>query len=135
MLSTTDPTLSPMEIRGHTIAVCSWSVHPRDMDDLVKIVRELAVSHIQLNLGPLVMLDDKRKHHEITILRNSGIQITAGMIGFPGEDYSTISMIRATGGYVPDEQWPLRKQLTQQAVNFSVEQGIKRISTHMGFIP
>jgi len=124
-----------MQLRGHTIAVCSWSVHPKDMDDLVRCVRELGLDHIQLNLSNLIMLDDKRKHHEWTILKNSGLGITGGMLGFPGEDYSSIAKIRATGGFVPDEQWPLRRQLAEQAAIFATDNGIKGISTHIGFVP
>jgi len=124
-----------MQIRGHTIAVCSWSVHPKDMDDLVKCVRELGLDDIQLNLSGLIMLDDKRKHFEWTTLKNSGINITGGMLGYPGEDYSSIAKIRATGGFVPDEQWPLRRQLIEQAGNFARDNSIKGISTHIGFVP
>ena len=48
-------------------------------------------------------------------LRAAGITITAGMIGFPGEDYSTITRIRQTGGYMPDELWPERMDITSMA--------------------
>ena len=51
---------------------------------------------MQLALGDLVMLDDKRKHQELGHLRASGIRLTGGMMGFDGEDYSTIDRIRRT---------------------------------------
>ena len=124
-----------MEIRGHIIAVCSWSIRPKDMAELVSSVREVGLNHIQLNLGALLHLDDKRKHQELGSLRSSGIQITAGMLGYPGEDYSTISKIRATGGYLPDDQWPLRRQLTEQGIRLAAEIGIRRVTTHIGFVP
>jgi hypothetical protein len=97
-----------MNIAGHDIGVCSWSLAPRDTQDLISRVQQLGLGHIQLAMGPLVDLDDKRKHFELGLIRNSGLIIVAGMIGFPGEDYSTIAAIRRTGGYVVDDQWDLR---------------------------
>jgi sugar phosphate isomerase/epimerase len=105
------------------------------MRELVQTVRDLGLSHFQLALAPLLFLDDKQKHQELGHLRESGLTITAGMIGFPGEDYSTIARIRATGGYLPDETWNLRKQITVQAGKFAQELGISILSTHIGFIP
>jgi sugar phosphate isomerase/epimerase len=90
---------------------------------------------VQLALGPLLMLDDKRKHLELGHLRNAGLKLTAGMIAFPGEDYSSIDAIRRTGGYVPDDQWDLRKLMSAQAATLGAELGLKAVTTHVGFIP
>jgi L-ribulose-5-phosphate 3-epimerase len=124
-----------MQIRGHDIGVCSWSVHPKDMADLVSCIQQLGLNHVQLALGGLMMLDDKRKHQELAPLRNAGIVITSGMIGFPGEDYSTIAIIRQTGGYLPDEQWPLRRKMSEEGAKFAAELGLKSITAHIGFVP
>src|SRR6266540_3849086 len=116
-----------MNIAGHDIGVCSWSLAPRDAQDLIARVKELGLSHIQLNTSPLVHLDDKRKHFEFGLVRSSGLVITATMIGFPGEDYSSIASIRATGGYVADEQWDLRKRITQQAAQITAELNVTKL--------
>ena len=63
----------PMQLQGHDIAVCSWSLHPKGMADLVAKVKELGLKHVQLALVDLVMLDDKRKHQELGHLRAAGI--------------------------------------------------------------
>jgi sugar phosphate isomerase/epimerase len=124
-----------MNIAGHDIGVCSWSLAPVDTLDLITRVKELGLSHIQLNTSPLVMLDDKRKHQELGLIRSSGLAITATMIGFAGEDYSTIASIRRTGGYVPDDQWELRKKLTEQAAQITADLKVPILSAHVGFIP
>src|SRR4051812_5781049 len=124
-----------MKIGQHDLGVCSWSLHPKDHAELVALLKQLGLSHVQLALGPLVLLDDKRKHLELGHLRAGGITITSGMMGFPGEDYSTIAAIRRTGGFVPDDLWPVRKQLMHQAALLAKELGLKMLLTHMGFIP
>ena len=124
-----------MKIAGHDIGVCSWSLAPKSTQELIDAVETLGLAHIQLGLLPLAMADDKRRHQELGLIRNSGLTITAGMIGFPGEDYSTIAMIRKTGGYVSEQEFPARKTLTQQAVNVAAELGLKKVSAHIGFVP
>ena len=124
-----------MEISNHTIAVCSWSLRPRDMADLVGMLRQLDLQHVQLSLLSLIQLDDKRKHQELGHLRSGGVQFTGGMMSFPGEDYSTIDAIRRTGGYVPDDLWPLRRRLSQEGAKLARELGMNQIGTHVGFVP
>jgi L-ribulose-5-phosphate 3-epimerase len=124
-----------MNIAGHDIGVCSWSLRPADTADLVAQLQRLDLRHVQLALRPLLFLDDKRKHLELGHLRKSGVVLTAGMIDFPGEDYSSIEAISRTGGYAPDDQWPLRLKLSRQAAELGHELGLTKITTHVGFVP
>jgi sugar phosphate isomerase/epimerase len=124
-----------MNLHGHDIGVCSWSLQPQGVAQLVDLTKQLGLEHVQLALGPLVMLDDKRKFQELGHLKKSGLTLTAGMINFPGEDYATIDAIRRTGGYVSDDEWPARKALSVQAAQLAAELGIRKVSTHIGFVP
>ena len=124
-----------MQIGGHDIGVCSWSLRPKDLGELVGHMEALGLQHVQLALRPVLFLDDKRKHQELGHLRSAGVTITAGMIEFPGEDYASIDIIRRTGGYVPDDQWSTRKRLSEQAARLANELGVGMVSTHVGFVP
>src|SRR5687768_12800694 len=124
-----------MKLHGHDVAVCSWSLKPRDMADLVAKVKALGLEHVQLALGDLVLLDDKRKHHELGQLRASGLKLTAGMMAFPGEDYGTIALIRKTGGFVAGGVWPIRQQVMSQSAALAQELGVTKIGVHVGFVP
>jgi sugar phosphate isomerase/epimerase len=104
------------------------------MREMVQSVGELGLSHVQLALAPLLFLDDKQKHFELGQLRASELSVTAGMISFPGEDYSTLARIKITGGFVPDETWDLRRQLTVAAGKLARELGLTLLTTHVGFI-
>lgn len=124
-----------MNIAGHEIAVCSWSLQPRDMGDLVAKVKDVGLDKVQLGLLDLVQFDDKRKHQQLGHLSSAGIEYTAGMISFPGEDYSSIDHIRGSGGFVPDAQWPLRQRLAREAARMASQMGMRAVSTHVGFVP
>ena len=124
-----------MQIGGHDIGVCSWSLRPKDLGELVGQMEALGLQHVQLALRPILFLDDKRKHQELGHLRTAGVTITAGRIEFPGEDYASIEIIRRSGGYVPDDQWSTRKRLSEQAARLANELGVSMVSTHVGFVP
>jgi L-ribulose-5-phosphate 3-epimerase len=124
-----------MKIKHRDIGVCSWSLRPADMGELLGHLRSLGLTHVQLALADLLSTDDARRATELTLLRESGVDVTATMISYPGEDYSTIAHIRRTGGLVPDELWPARRDLTIAAGGLARELGCQVLTTHIGFIP
>jgi sugar phosphate isomerase/epimerase len=124
-----------MNIAGHDIGVCSWSLKPRSTTELIDAVKRLGLQHVQLAMAPLVNLDDKRKHQELGVLRDSGLTFTAGMISFPGEDYATIATIKKTGGFVSEEEFPVRRAMTRSAAQIAAEMGMNLLSAHIGFVP
>jgi L-ribulose-5-phosphate 3-epimerase len=124
-----------MQVRGHDIGVCSWSLRPNGMGDLLGKLRTLGVDHIHLALAPLLALDENARNAELQLLSDSGITVTAGMINFPGEDYSTLISINKTGGIVPNAQWPQRKDLALRAGQLAASLGIAGLSFHAGFLP
>jgi len=124
-----------MRLLGHDIGVCSWSLRAGGSSELVEKVRSLGLSHVQLALGPLLDSDEATRAREIGVLRDAGLSFTAGMIGFAGEDYASISVIRQTGGFVPDATWPARRDRALAAGELARSMGITGVSMHIGFIP
>jgi L-ribulose-5-phosphate 3-epimerase len=124
-----------MQILEHEIGVCSWSLRPRDVAELTGTVKQLGLTRVQLALNPLLDADDERRTQQLAQLTESGLTIQTGMIGFAGEDYSSIATIRKTGGYLPDEQWEARLALTGRAIDLAASMKLSQISTHIGFVP
>jgi sugar phosphate isomerase/epimerase len=124
-----------MEIRGHDIGVCGWSLLPKDAADLVAKVKQLGLSHMQVGLSALLAKPESERAAEIEILKSSGLTITATSVSFPGEDYSTIAMIQRTGGFLPDEHWPQRREMALRAGELTAKLGVKFTELHVGFVP
>jgi sugar phosphate isomerase/epimerase len=124
-----------MNIAGHDIGVCSWSLHPKDINDLIAQVKQASLSHIQLGLAGLSVLNDQNKAQAIAAIKKADITLTGGMVGFAGEDYSTIANIRRTGGFVPDADWAERRSITEKAAKLARELHVPHISAHVGFVP
>jgi L-ribulose-5-phosphate 3-epimerase len=124
-----------MNIAGFDIAVCSWSLRPRGAQDIISQTRKLGLNHVQLAVRPLLELDPQSRKAEIDLLRQSGLTFTAGMIDYPGEDYSTLLSARLTCGLVPDDRWEERLDATLRAARLLAEMEIDRLTCHIGFIP
>ena len=124
-----------MNLGGFEIGVCSWSLQPSNMTELVGHLDTLGLDHVQLALGPLLDLDEAQRAAEIGVLADAEIAITAGMIGFAGENYSSIASIRLTGGFVPDDRWAERRARAIDAARFAAEIGLEALTAHAGFIP
>lgn len=124
-----------MKLQGHDIGVCSWSLRPEGLDDLFSRVRELKLDRVQLALADFVAAEAARRAEMIAAVKASGLTVTATMIHFAGEDYTTIASIRRTGGYAPGDAWPARKEATLAAARVARELGVDLLSTHVGFVP
>jgi len=124
-----------MTLHGHDIGVCSWSLRPGSTSDLIERVRSLGLERVQLALAPLLELDDASRANDIEQLRASGLVLASGMINFTGEDYSSIAVIRQTGGFVPDASWLERRDRALAGSVVAQALGMTQVSTHIGFIP
>ena len=124
-----------MRIGNHDIGVCSWSLQPKSMEELLGQVRRLGLEHIQLGFQWIQQMDDATRASALSQLSASGVKLTGGMMSFAGEDYTTIASIRRTGGYVPDATWDERRERSMNALELCKELGIKTVGTHIGFVP
>lgn len=116
------------------LAVCSWSLQPQSPADLIDKLKQTGLSRVQLALDPI------REKPQVwggsgEQLRAAGIHIVSGMIGFVGEDYSTMESIHATGGVVPDETWDENWENVSKAADIAAQLGIHLVTFHAGFLP
>lgn len=124
-----------MNIAEHDIGVCSWSLRPVDMADMVGKARQAGLEHVQLALLPLLSAEESARKRDLEVLTASGLTLTAGMINFDGEDYASIAIIRDTGGLVPEALWPARREVAMAGGKLAGQMGLKALSMHIGFIP
>ena len=115
------------------IAVCSWSLQPKDTADLISMVRSLGLDRVQLALN-----DHRGSAGGAAIgteLADAGIKIVSGMFGTVGEDYTTLETIQKTGGVVPDEHWEANLEIARDVVEACGSLGLDLVSFHAGFLP
>jgi L-ribulose-5-phosphate 3-epimerase len=108
------------------VGICSWSLG-NDFDK----IKEAGVDCVHIAIAPALAKDGSQY---LAGFAKSKLKITAAMINFPQEDYSTLESIKATGGIVPDDCWWDNRELALGAIELTAELKVKFLSMHFGFI-
>jgi sugar phosphate isomerase/epimerase len=121
-------------LSAEKIAVCSWSLQPGDLADLLRKLELTGISRVQLALDPV------RENAEAwpnlkPALQQAGITLVSGMFGCVGEDYSTPDSIRRTGGIAPDSTWNENLTRIRAAAELASQLQLKLVTFHAGFLP
>lgn len=124
-----------MNIGGHDIGVCDWSLKQASTADLVAAMRDLGLSHLQIALAPLLDGSVESRNDTLAAIKDAGIEIVSGMVAFADENYASIASIRQTGGFVSPAHWPARRERACAAAKLAAQIGVTVVSTHAGFIP
>jgi sugar phosphate isomerase/epimerase len=108
------------------VGVCSWSLG----NDFEKIA-EAGVDYVHLAIAPALASNGSQYFAKVA---KSKLKITATMINFLQEDYSTLESIKKTGGIVPDDCWWDNRELALRAIELTAELKVRFLSMHFGFI-
>ncbi|MGE5610330.1 MAG: sugar phosphate isomerase/epimerase family protein [Bacillota bacterium] len=116
------------------LAVCSWSLQPKDPQDLADQLLAIGIPRVQLAVDPI------RENPQVwgncfEVLRQRQIEVVSGMMTSVGEDYSTLQSIRITGGIVPDHTWDRNLCNFTDNAALLAGNGIRSALFHAGFLP
>lgn len=116
------------------IAVCSWSLRPASIENLLDLCRSCGVSAAQLWLDPIRQWQ-WRPDSVGSLARSHGLSLVSGMFAPKDEDYSTLDTIKATGGVRPDATWEANLKAAEADAIMAARFGIPLVTFHAGFIP
>lgn len=119
-----------MKCKNWPVGVCTWSLR-MDVEGVGQTLKKIGIKHVHLGIRSAVG-DDGDKY--LAAVRKQGWTVTATMIDFPQEDYSTLESIKVTGGVAPDDCWERNRDLFFGAVDATVKLGVKYLSMHAGFV-
>jgi sugar phosphate isomerase/epimerase len=113
------------------IGVCTWSLGS-DFNKIGDLRQQTEVGHIHFAVSPVLNTSDGQ--NLLQRVRQEGWTITATMIDFPQEDYTSLESIKATGGIVPDRYWDQNRKRVFDAIDITVQLDVKYLSLHFGFL-
>jgi len=119
-----------IKCNGWPISVCSWSL-ANDFDTLRSLAEQTGPFLLHLALSDALKGGGE---DYLAGVKAAGLGISATMIDFAHEDYSTLDSIKITGGIVPDEHWPDDEKTVLAAIDLTEKLGVKFLSLHFGFI-
>jgi len=112
------------------IGVCSWSLG-NNFGKIATLTGLTGLDCVHLAIAPAM---DAKGDNYLAKVEKNNLKITATMISFPQEDYSTLESIKNTGGIVPDECWQTNRDMTFKAIKLTAELKVPYLSLHFGFI-
>lgn len=116
------------------LGVCSWSLRPKNTDDLIEKVSQTGLNAIQLALDP-IRSEPKIWGDVAETVAATGMRLISGMIRTIGEDYTSLESIRRTGGVVPDETWDQNWINIQENAKLAKDLQLPLVTFHAGFLP
>lgn len=114
------------------LAVCSWSLRPKDAAALRSDLDDTGLAAVQLHLNPIYQGTWSDGSARAAL---QGVSIASGMMSTLGEDYSTLDSIRRTGGVRSDETWSANRHLAERVAGVCEVWRIGLVSLHAGFVP
>ena len=128
-------------IGAERIGVCSWSWR-LPLREVAAKMDAAGVKGIHLALGPFIAPDGRHGAAESAetwkFVKDKAAKgewkIMSTMVGFVGEDYTTLDTIRETGGIVPDKHWEANKAIVTKGAKLTQELGCRYMSGHAGFL-
>lgn len=123
------------------LGVCSWSFR-LPLDEVSQEMKKIGIRRIHLALQPF--LEGESRHGAAEgakaldrvkeRIASGEWVLSAAMIGFPQEDYSTLETIRRTGGVVPDAAWEGNKKIVKAGAKLAAELKAPLLTLHAGFL-
>lgn len=123
-----------MTVQPYEIGVCSWSLQVSSIPELKGLLEQLGTDVIQIACGDPVHASWKDADMPAAA-RAAGFRMTAAMLGFPGEDYTTPQTIKQTGGFGNPATRAERLEHLAWGLERTLALGLDYLTLHAGFLP
>ena len=124
-----------MPIEPLALGVCSWSLQPKSIPELTRLMDSLGVDVVQIACGDPHHADWDEGDSMPPAAKAAGFRMSGAMLGFPGEDYTTPQTIQRTGGFGPKELRAERLDRFRWALDRVKQLGLGDLMLHAGFLP
>jgi sugar phosphate isomerase/epimerase len=118
------------------IGACSWSLQVKSVPELEELLKKVGLEWTQIALGDpnhASWAEDDATF--IARVAKASFKVSAAMLGFPGEDYTTPDHIRRTGGFGDPTTRAERLKTLDWGLKKTKALGLSILSIHAGFIP
>ncbi|MGJ5817977.1 sugar phosphate isomerase/epimerase family protein [Paludibaculum fermentans] len=111
---------------------CTGKTDPREA---LQAVRSLGLRMVQVSKLPDRFYSPEGAKEFAALLNETGVQASAVVAVYDGENYKDIPTIRATVGFVPKAFMDQRVAYTKKCVDLAAALKVKIVTFHVGFLP
>ena len=119
----------------HLVGAALWSLAMDDTVASIEKVKEIGFEAVQLTFRQPSDATPEGVERVREAIERTGLAVPAACIIVPGEDYSSIESIRATGGFIDPDDFPDRLEQCEVWAGAFADLGIDNVTIHAGFIP
>lgn len=80
-------------------------------------------------------LESPKREEVKAAVAAAGVRVTTVFVGFPGESYADIETAKRTVGFLEGKTREARLRRAEKVSDFAKFLGVKRVGSHVGFIP
>ncbi len=124
-----------MSIEPLAVGVCSWSLQVKSVPELKAFLDRLGTDVVQIACGDPHHASWDEGDDLPRAAASAGFRMTGAMLGFPGEDYTTVQTIQHTGGFGNPATRAERLERFSWALERTRALGLADLMLHAGFIP
>lgn len=118
------------------IGVCTWSIDRHDPVGALATIRDrLGLGVAQVGFFGRAAIDSADAERIRAAAGEARIELAATFVGYDDQDYSSIEAITRTGGFMPDEHWTARLELTLRAAKLTQALELNKLGIHVGTLP
>ncbi len=117
------------------IGVCLWSIDRTRPIESIRAAAGLGVRVVHLGFFDEHTLAATSARDVRKAAQDAGVEISATFAAFPGEVYESIATVAASGGYMPDDLFGARLDMTRRVADLSAALNVRLLAIHVGTVP
>ena len=118
------------------VGVCTWSINRKDPIASIQVAADrYGVRVVHLGFFDEQTLAATSAEAVRETAQRTGVEISSTFAAFPGENYQNIETVAQTGGYLPDDLFEVRLEMTRRVADLTVELGVRSVAIHVGTVP
>jgi sugar phosphate isomerase/epimerase len=119
----------------HLLGCTLWSLNLPDTVQSLETAAQMGFRCVQFTFRQESDIDAAGMARIREALKRTGLAVPGGMVGFIGEDWTSITSIRRTGGIVDPATLPERLERCRRWGAAMAALGIRHVTSHAGFLP
>ena len=117
------------------VGICGWILDRADAPASVEQAAAMGFAAVQVGFFTAEAVRGADPAKILSLADRLGVRIVSVFAAFEREDFASIAHIAASSGYMSDEEWAHRLEMTRLVGDIAVEVGCPSVAVHAGTVP
>ena len=122
-------------MKRERVGICGWTLDRGDALASVEQAAARGFSAVQVGFFTAEAVRGADPAKIVALAERLGVRIVSVFAAFEREDFSSIAHVAANGGYMSDDEWDHRFEMTREVGDIATRLGCPSIAVHAGTVP